>query len=282
MEDQLTLGGVRKTDGEKYTEFTEKFVPKKTTDDCYTPPNVYDAVANWVAQEYDLDRSAFVRPFYPGGDYEHYDYPEGCVVVDNPPFSIITQIQRFYISRGIRYFLFAPTLTLFSGRGVDACFIPVGVSVTYENGANVNTSFATNLDSARVRTAPGLYRAVERENARNEALLHASHPKYVYPDHIITAAMVARWCKYGVDYRLMPEDCVKVSALDAQREQKKTIFGSGFLLSARAAAEHAAAERAAATEWHLSGREWQIVGQLGDGTPVAGSRENPDQTNLFE
>lgn len=53
-----------------YDGFVEKFKPKKTTDDV-----------------------PIVRPFYPGGDYENYDYPEGCVVVDNPPFSIFAKSQ---------------------------------------------------------------------------------------------------------------------------------------------------------------------------------------------
>ena len=30
--------------GETYDEFVEKFKPKNTTDDCMTPPLVYDAV----------------------------------------------------------------------------------------------------------------------------------------------------------------------------------------------------------------------------------------------
>lgn len=37
-----------------------------------------------------------VRPFWPGGDYEDFDYPTGCVVIDNPPFSILSKIVRFY------------------------------------------------------------------------------------------------------------------------------------------------------------------------------------------
>lgn len=61
-----------------YEEFVEKFKPKKTTDDCYTPPVVYDAVAEWVASEYGVNRDNFVRPFYPGGDYENYDYEKNC------------------------------------------------------------------------------------------------------------------------------------------------------------------------------------------------------------
>ena len=55
---------------EDYEAFVEKFKPKKTTDDCYTPDNVYDAVAGWVENEYGLSRDSFVRPFYPGGDFE--------------------------------------------------------------------------------------------------------------------------------------------------------------------------------------------------------------------
>ena len=81
---------------DEYKAFVEKFKGKKTTDDCYTPAPVYDAVADWVSAEYGVDRSAFLRPFWPGGDYEHAEYPEGCTVVDNPPFSILTQIVRFY------------------------------------------------------------------------------------------------------------------------------------------------------------------------------------------
>lgn len=44
-----------------------------------------------------------VRPFYPGGDYINFDYPADCVVIDNPPFSILAQIVAFYAKRGIDY-----------------------------------------------------------------------------------------------------------------------------------------------------------------------------------
>lgn len=44
---------------EDYEAFVGKFKPKKTTDDCYTPPEVYEAVADWVANEYNLDKSFF-------------------------------------------------------------------------------------------------------------------------------------------------------------------------------------------------------------------------------
>ena len=258
-----------------YQAFVDKFKPKKTTDDCYTPENVYDAVADWVAAEYGLDRADFVRPFWPGGDYEAFDYPPGCVVVDNPPFSIYNRIMRFYQARGIRFFLFGPTLTMFAGTGVDVTYLAVGVQITYENGAKVNTSFTTNLDTCRLRSAPALYQAVRTANDLNEKAITRQLPKYRYPDHVLTAAAAYQYSHYGIEFRLEKRDCVFVRKLDAMKDMGKDsgIFGGAMLLSERAAAERAAAERAAAeraaaeraavTVWALSERERQIVESLG-------------------
>ena len=41
-------------DDEDYQAFLEKFEAKKTTDDCYTPDNIYDAVRDWVAEKYEI------------------------------------------------------------------------------------------------------------------------------------------------------------------------------------------------------------------------------------
>lgn len=211
----------------KYEEFKEKFKPKKTTDDCYTPEPVYDAVADWVAREYQVDRERFVRPFWPGADYESDNYPDGCIVVDNPPFSILAEIIRFYDKRGIRFFLFAPALTLFSARNVDVTYLAAGCDVTYANGAEVKTSFITNLDSCRVRTCPELFQAVERANDEIQDANRISLPKYEYPDEIVTAAIMQRWTRYGIDIRIEKDACVRVSALDAQKAVGKAIFGGG-------------------------------------------------------
>ena len=248
----------RKNAKADYDAFIEKFKPKKTTDDCYTPKNVYDAVAGWVESEYHVSRECFVRPFCPGGDFELYHYPEGCIVVDNPPFSIFSRIVKFYIARGIRFFLFAPALTLV-GSTNGCCAVCVGADVTYENGALVKTSFATNLDSARIRSAPTLYRAVQEANDANLKAMHAQLPKYEYPMHIVTSAMVHRYSHYGVDFRVDAGDSVFIRSLDAQRECDKSIFGGGLLLS-----ERAAAERAAAKVWKLSEREQGVVRTLGE------------------
>lgn len=88
----------------------DKFKPKKTTDDCYTPPLVYETVKEWACEVYGIDPGKIVRPFYPGGDYENFDYSNGAVVLDNPPFSILSKICQFYLDRKIPFFSVCPKL----------------------------------------------------------------------------------------------------------------------------------------------------------------------------
>lgn len=259
--------------GETYEEFIEKFKPKLTTDDCYTPENIYEAVAGWVAEEYGVERGKMLRPFWPGADYQAQEYPEGCVVVDNPPFSILAKIVDWYMARGVRVFIFAPAVTLFAGGRQGVCAVCAYGTVTYQNGAVVNTGFLTNLDLAQVRTAPELHRRIMAANRENEKAQNKQMPKYSFPDEVVTAALMGKWSKYGVDLRIMPEDCAFVRKLDAMGG--KAIFGGGYLLSTRAAAERAAAERAAAemaraTQWELSDRESAIVKAMGRGDENAG------------
>ena len=87
-----------------YEGFVEKFKPKKTTDDCYTPPEVYEVIKDWVCNRYGINPETIVRPFYPGGDFENFNYPEGCLVLDNPPFSILAKIKRFYLEKELSSF----------------------------------------------------------------------------------------------------------------------------------------------------------------------------------
>lgn len=251
-------------DNPEYDAFIEKFKPKKTTDDCYTPPLVYEAVKNWVCAEYGIDPESIVRPFYPGGDYERYEYSDGCVVLDNPPFSILSKIISFYNSRGIKFFLFAPALTLLSPVCDGYCGIAVGASITYENGAKVSTSFATNLESDVARTSPELYKIITEENKKNERKLHRELPKYDYPDNVITATFLQKLSKYGISFSVPKNESVRISALDMQKREQKTIFGKGLLCSDRVAAEKAAAEKAAAEKenkviWSISERERKII-----------------------
>ena len=227
-----------------YDAFVKKFEPKKTTDDCYTPPKVYEAVLAWARQRYGIPADApIVRPFFPGGDYEAADYPAGCYVVDNPPFSILAKIVRFYQARKIPFFLFANGLTLFNAlnvRGVGA--VVIRRSVTFENGANVNVGFLTNLGENVMEIAPELDEAIQR--ALGETAAAKELPKYVYPDAVISAATAKRLVRSGVRFAVRHGEAAFIRHMDAQGEE--AIFGGGLLLSERAAAERAAAERVAA------------------------------------
>ena len=157
---------------EEYAAFVEKFKPKKTTDDCYTPPNIFEAVAGWVCDEYGIRPEQIVRPFWPGGDYERFPYTDDSVVIDNPPFSILAEIVRFYCENGVRFFLFAPSLTLFTAVECDVTYIAAGCSITYENGAVVSTGFITNMDREyRFRTAPELWKRVKEADDENRSAI---------------------------------------------------------------------------------------------------------------
>ena len=264
---------------EAYAAFEDKFKTKKTTDDCLTPDLVYDAVLAWVRTRYGIDEARpIVRPFWPGEDYRRRDYPERCVVVDNPPFSILSRIAADYLESGIDFFLFAPALTFFSMGLARGCgYVVAGCTVTYANGAKVATSFVTSLGGENlVEVRPDLREAVEAADAaQQKAVKGAPLPKYEYPVEVATAARLSWLAAHGTAYTIRREDAAFIRQLDAQKGKDKTLFGGGFILSERAAAERAAAERAAAERaaaeraaaiyWPLSDRERLIQRALSGG-----------------
>ena len=252
-------------DSDEYQEFLQKFEAKKTTDDCYTPDNIYEVVAGYVAEHYGVKKTDFVRPFYPGGDYQKENYKPSSIVVDNPPFSIISEICRWYTSHDIKFFMFAPTLTCLGIR--EAQKVVTGSSIVYENGASVNTSFVTNMDDYEIRSAPDLYEKLEEANKANLRARKKELPTYYYPLECVRQTDLAKLSKYGQFFGVKKEGCRRIAELDSQKEQGKAIFGNGYLISERAAAERAAAERAAAeraaaTTWALSEREREIIKSL--------------------
>ena len=262
FEERMERGEISEED-EEYLEFLEKFKLKKTTDDCYTPAPVYEAVARYVEETYGISRENFVRPFYPGGDYLNEKYPEGCVVVDNPPFSIMSQILRHYDSKGIRFFLFAPTLTLFSSSNTCTA-LPCTLSVIYENGASVNTSFLTNLDppGIRLRSAPKLQAMVQEGIDEFTKTLKKQLPKYSYPPSIITSSWVGILSRLGIEFSVPVEESEGISGLDSQKASGKSIYGKGYIVSDRVKAEREKAEREKAERWDLSERELAIIERL--------------------
>ena len=250
-----------------YETWVDKFkYHKMNTDDCMTPEPVYQAVLDWARAEYNIGpETRIVRPFWPEADYRAEDYSGDCVVIDNPPFSILSQICRWYQEHGIRFLLFAPTMTLFNVAAGTMNYVVCDRQITYLNGVVVNTSFVTNMGGWKIHCAPELQAAT---TAANKAQLEQRTTKWKYPPSVCNAAGLHRIARNGIPLKIRACDTHFVRALDAQKQAEgRAIYGAGFLLSDSAAAEKAAAEKAAAEKanvrtWELSERELQIIAGL--------------------
>lgn len=216
------------TKSKTYDEFVEKFKPKLTTDDCYTPQEVYEAVKNWAVNEYNLDEEKIVRPFYPGGDFENYDYEEGAIVLDNPPFSILAKIIDFYNEKNINYFLFAPSLTMLGY--LNRCnFVFAKSQIIYENGARVNTGFVTNLGDKKIKTSPQLKSILQEIQGKKAKRIICNK----YPKNLVTFSFIEKIVVRNRNYEI-DGDCVLQARtyqfFDEKTEQftRKKIFGCAF------------------------------------------------------
>ena len=189
---------------------------------------VFDYVDEFILP---LGDKKVVRPFFPGGDYQKDadSYDDHTVVIDNPPFSINTEVCRFYIDRSIKFFLFSPHLTAFNTRPTKHSIIITNADVVYENGAKIRTAFTTNLlGDVLIKVAPDLARRIK---AAQEAEEKECLPKYVYPSNLVTVSSISRLVNSGVEFEVMRSEAHFVHTLDDQRAHKKKIFGGGFLVS---------------------------------------------------
>lgn len=244
-----------------YEGFVDKFKAKKTTDDCYTPDEVYQIILDYVNDKCSIGDKKIIRPFYPGGDYENIYYPKDAVVIDNPPFSIVSKICKFYLARDIKFFLFCPHLTAF-GSDIDCTHIIASADITYENGATVKTAFVSNMfGDVKIMGDAELYRKFKELQDRQKVAL----PKYKYPDNIITVSKIAYCVEKGVSVNIDKKDVKHYRRMDAQKIHKKAIFGSGFIVSEKAAAAAAAANKKQDNViiWELSQKELTIIKSLG-------------------
>lgn len=228
----------------------------KTTDDTYTPRDVYDAVVRYVGSVCDLSDKVILRPFFPGGDYEHSDYPPNGVVIDNPPFSMFTAICGFYTLHHIPFFIFGPALTISSCCKYCTAVI-VGRAITFENGAQVPCSFASNLFAdTMIMTAPQLDNLLAGCPSQNRK---KNLPKYDYPEEVLSVSDMQTISRGGIEFAVSRSECDIIRKLD-NHPQRGGLFGDHFLLSAA----KTAAKTAALNVIHiaLSAREQRIVDKL--------------------
>lgn len=122
----------------------------------------------------------------------------------------------------------------------------------------------TNLEpyDLRIRTAPTLYQAIKKATETIRKETKKPLPKYTYPNYLVQSARIKAYSKYGIEFKVPKSESFFVSRLDAQKEKKKTIFGGGFLISERCAAEKELAEREQAEHFELSDREKEIIKEL--------------------
>lgn len=221
-----------------YESYIAKFEDKeKTTDDTYTPQDVYEAVVRYVGTITDLTGKVILRPFYPGGDYENAEYPENGVVIDNPPFSLFREICAFYASRNIPFFLFGPGMTI---MGIcDICTaVFINRNIKYENKADVRTNFASNLYGDIIATtAPELDRMIGACESQGKK---SNLPKFRYPAQLVSASDMQAICNGGIEFSIKRNVAAKVGKIGARK-----LFGDHLLCSTRTGAAKEAAKEAA-------------------------------------
>lgn len=250
-----------------YEAFVDKFTPKLTTDDCYTPPAVYDVVLQWAKEKYNIgEHTTIVRPFFPNGDFERYDYPKDCVVIDNPPFSIMAKILNFYQEHGIRFFLFCDQRSgwLYPPRNEGVTFISTNAEVIYENGAMVNTAFLTNMSpEVMVQTAPELTIVIEELREIEEKRKIRHHDNVV----IVSKLMYA----HEIPISIKRSEIISVKACS---KTVKNLYGTIGLVSDSKATELKEAERKAtelkeakkkqAESYDLEPSDYELIAQLNE------------------
>lgn len=234
-----------KMNSQEYYNWLNKFEKRTTSDDTFTPPAVYDVVLDYVNQHIlNLDDLTVERPFYPDGDYQAHaqNYDENTVVIDNPPFSILSKIIDFYLQNNIKFFLFAPAMTVFSPmRNLNYTAIIAPSKITYDNGAVVGTAFVSNLcGDVRAMTAPTLYNAL---TALEKQKPTPTLPKYQYPPNVLMTNNLQKLCRAGIEFSVSADESVFISQLDSQKSHKKGLFGGGLLISDNKAKERQAKEQ---------------------------------------
>lgn len=233
-----------------YESYVAKFTENpKTTDDTFTPRDVYEAVLKYVGEVVDLTGKQILRPFYPGGDYENAIYPENGIVIDNPPFSIFTEIVKFYTATGIPFFLFG------QGKTIMCCVkyctaVIVTDLLTYENGARIYTNFASNLfGDTIIMTAPRLNDLIFSCPSQN---VKANLASYNYPPELLSFSQMQTICRGGVEFAVKRSECQIVKNLD---NHPKSLFGEHILLSSAKAEEKESAKTLAQEQAKVKAEE---------------------------
>lgn len=226
--------GKTKAEFYDYEGYVAKFRTQdlpKTTDETYTPEDVYDCVVDYVGTLFPLEGKVVERPFYPGGDYRNYPYQPNGVVIDNPPFSILRQIVAYYLEIGHPFFLFAPEVVsaVYACNGCTVFFMDH--DIVFDNGARINVAFVGNLTPQwGVVCASSLSRATE--TAPSQQPPPPKLKSYAIPPNMFHFSELSSLASLEED-TVFP--AAEVCPTKAKHEGRTVGFGHKFLLSDNAA-----------------------------------------------
>ena len=203
-----------------------------STDECYTPPAVYDTVLDYAVDRYNLQGKHVVRPFIPGGDYQRYVYDKNDVVIDNPPFSITTKIAKWYIDRNIPFFLFVNGLygvSLSRGLHGKATVIVTNANVSFpykDTEKRIKLGFVTNLEPKNIIIRGD----ATLTNRLNGLVTKKSFKRFHYPDNFLKNNDILTALQRNVELQLTTDNCLFEDNLDYHKSQRVRVFGGGYLV----------------------------------------------------
>lgn len=204
-----------------------------STDECYTPPAVYDTVLDYAVERYNLQGKHIVRPFIPGGDYQRYVCDENDVVIDNPPFSMTTKIAKWYIEHNIPFFLFVNGLygvSLSRGLHGKATVIVTNANVSFYNKGSekrIKLGFVTNMEPKNIIIRGD----ATLTNRLNGLVKKKSFNRFHYPANFLKNNDILSALQRNVELKLTTDNCSFEDNLDYHKAHHVRAFGGGYLVN---------------------------------------------------
>lgn len=204
-----------------------------STDECYTPPAVYDTVLDYAVDRYNLQGKHLVRPFIPGGDYQKYVYDKNDVVIDNPPFSMTTKITNWYIDHNIPFFLFINgqyCVSLSRGLHGKATVIVTNANVSFYNKGSekrIKLGFVTNMEPKNVIIRGD----ATLTNRLNGLVTKKSFKRFHYPENFLKNNDILAALQRNVELKLTTDNCLFEDNLDYHKAHHVAVFGGGYLVN---------------------------------------------------
>lgn len=119
--------------------------------------------------------------------------------------------------------MFAPGTLCLRPKNKKATYIIIDKTITYQNGAQVNTNFVTNLDKIQgIRSATKLAKSIS-----NKTQVKLTN-KYKYPDNILKTNDL---CKLESDFIIKTSEYDFIDFLCDKDGNKGSMFGNKIIVS---------------------------------------------------